>query len=130
MALRAFDDDFVTVAEAAAMLRVASSTIRRWIREGELPAYRIGKRRVALKRADLEAMIGPARSSGSGVDAGRNGRMRSPRLTPEEKRRGLEAMEQAQRISQQILARRGGELFSPSWTTLGELREERTRQLG
>jgi hypothetical protein len=39
-------------------------------------------------------------------------------------------MEQAQRISQQILARRGGALFSPSWTILDELREERTRQLG
>lgn len=36
--MHAIDDDFVTVAEAAEMPRVASSTIRRWIRVGDLPA--------------------------------------------------------------------------------------------
>ena len=36
------DEDFVTVAEAATLLRVAPSTIRRWIREGDIPAHRSG----------------------------------------------------------------------------------------
>ena len=35
--MRAVDEEFVTVAEAAALLRVAPSTVRRWIREGDVP---------------------------------------------------------------------------------------------
>jgi excisionase family DNA binding protein len=50
--MRALDEEFLTVAEAATLLRVAPSTIRRWIREGDVPAHRIGRRRVALLRAD------------------------------------------------------------------------------
>ncbi len=59
--MRALDEEYVTVAEAATLLRVAPSTIRRWIREGDVPAHRIGRRRVALRRADLARLITPAR---------------------------------------------------------------------
>ena len=62
--MRALDEDYVTVTEAATLLRVAPSTVRRWIRDGDVPAYRIGRRRVALKRDDLSNLITPA---GSGV---------------------------------------------------------------
>ena len=58
--MRAVDEEYLTVAEAATLLRVAPSTIRRWIREGDVPAYRIGRRRVALKRDDLSNLITPA----------------------------------------------------------------------
>ena len=59
--VRAVDEEYVTVAEAATLLRVAPSTVRRWIREGDVPAYRIGRRRVALRRDDLANLITPAR---------------------------------------------------------------------
>ena len=59
--MRAVDEEYLTVAEAATLLRVAPSTIRRWIREGDVPAHRIGRRRVALRRADLARLITPAR---------------------------------------------------------------------
>ena len=36
------DDDLLTVAEAATLLRVARSTVRRWIREGNVPVQRLG----------------------------------------------------------------------------------------
>lgn len=49
----------MTVAEAAETLHVAQSTIRRWIREGRLPAYRIGQRRVAIREQDIARMIEP-----------------------------------------------------------------------
>jgi excisionase family DNA binding protein len=35
-------DEYLTVAEAASLLRVHKSTIWRWIENGSLPAYRVG----------------------------------------------------------------------------------------
>jgi excisionase family DNA binding protein len=124
------DEDFVTVAEAATLLRVAPSTIRRWIREGDIPAHRIGRRRVALRRADLARLITPARPSAETKDkvvadepiVGR-------RLTPEEKQRAREAMDRAQELAKRTFEERGGKLFPPAWITINEQRDERTRQL-
>jgi excisionase family DNA binding protein len=126
----AVDEDYVTVAEAATLLRVAPSTVRRWIREGDVPAYRIGRRRVALKRHDLSNLITPAApgmetSNKAVVD--QNWKPR--RLTPEEQRQALEALDRAQRHAEETRARRGGKLFPPSWITINEQRDERTREL-
>jgi hypothetical protein len=52
------------------------------------------------------------------------------RLTPEEKQRGLDAMERLKALSDQILAERGGKPFSPSWKLINEARDDRSRQLG
>jgi excisionase family DNA binding protein len=123
-------EEFLTVAEAATLLRVAPSTIRRWIREGDVPAHRIGRRRVALRRADLARLITPARPAAESID---NVAVDEPvvgrRLTPEEVQRGLEAMDRAERHAAETQARRGGKLFPPSWITINEQRDERTRQL-
>ena len=128
--MRTVDEEFLTVAEAATLLRVATSTIRRWIREGDVPAYRIGRRRVALKRDDLSNLIRPARPVGetSGNQVG-DEKWEPRRLTPEEKQYALEAMDRAQRHAEETRARRGGKLFPPSWITINEQRDERTRQL-
>jgi excisionase family DNA binding protein len=128
--MHALDEDYVTVEEAATLLRVAPSTIRRWIREGDLPAYRFGRRRVALKRADLATLITPARPTTTRVNTPVGDEVRATRrLTPEEKQRGLDAMKRARELRQQIFEQRGGKLFPPAWETLAELRDERTRQL-
>jgi excisionase family DNA binding protein len=124
------DEDFVTVAEAATLLRVAPSTIRRWIREGDIPAHRIGRRRVALRRADLVRLITPARPSAETKDkVVADELIVGGRLTTEEKQHALEVMERARRHAAEIQARRGGKLFPPSWITINEQRDERTRQL-
>jgi len=128
--MRALDEDYVTVTEAATLLRVAPSTVRRWIREGDVPAYRIGRRRVALRRDDLSNLINPA---GSGVET--RGKVvgdqawQPRRLTPEEQQHALEVMDRIQQRAKEIQARRGGKLFPPSWITINEQRDERTRQL-
>lgn len=128
--MRAFDEEYLTVAEAATLLRVAPSTIRRWIREGDVPAYRIGRRRVALKREELSSLIAPTRPGlETRVPLAGEVQWEPRRLTPEEKQRGLEAMERAQRRAAETTARRGGKLFPPSWITINEQRDERTRQL-
>jgi excisionase family DNA binding protein len=128
--MHTLDEEYVTVAEAATLLRVNPSTIRRWIRQGDLPAYRIGQRRVALKRADLAKQITPARAGGE--QGGKLAGVERPQirqLTPEEQRRGLAALERAERRQREILARRDGKPFPPSWETLNELRDDRSRQL-
>src|SRR3954453_22307361 len=128
--MRALDEDYVTVAEAATLLRVAPSTVRRWIRDGDVPAYRIGRRRVALKRDDLSNLITPAgsgeRMSGNVVD---DPKWEPRRLTAKEQQQALEALDRARRHAAEIQARRGGNLFPPSWITINEQRDERTRQL-
>ena len=47
--------DYPTVEKAAEDLGVSAETIRRWIRDGRLIAYRVGPRRL---RVDLESLDG------------------------------------------------------------------------
>lgn len=161
--MSALEDDYLTVDEAAALLRVAPSTVRRWIREGGVPAFRLGKRRIALRRTDLAALVTPLHpehSGGGAVDGHLgepeeltpeveqrraeamaileeirrdNAKQRETfverKLTDEEVRRGLQALEDAKRLSEEITARRGGKPFPPSWKLINQMRDERTRQL-
>jgi putative molybdopterin biosynthesis protein len=60
-------DEFLTVAEIAAMLKVNQMTVRNWIDAGKLPAYHIG-RRVRVGREDFEQFI----------ERGRTGRVEPP----------------------------------------------------
>ncbi|MBA3450192.1 MAG: helix-turn-helix domain-containing protein [Chloroflexia bacterium] len=128
--MHAIDEEYVTVAEAATLLRVAPSTIRRWIREGDVPAYRIDRRRVALKRDELETLITPIRPElGMNISLAGDEPKLNRRLTPEEKQYARDAMDRARRHADETQARRGGKLFSPSWEIINEMRDERTRQL-
>ena len=124
------ENDYLTVTEAAALLRVAPSTVRRWIRQGDVPAYRLGRRRVAILRGDLVTLITPIQPGMSLISDERDiEALRTRKLTPEEKERALEAIERAQRDANELQARRGGKLFSPSWEIIAEMRDERTREL-
>jgi excisionase family DNA binding protein len=128
--MRAVDEEYVTVAEAAVLLRVAPSTVRRWIREGDVPAHRIGRRRIALRRADLARLITPARPAAeTKINAAVDDPVVGRRLTPEEVQQALQIMDRIQQRAKEIQARRGGKLFPPAWITINEQRDERTRQL-
>ncbi|WP_249019467.1 helix-turn-helix domain-containing protein [Conexibacter sp. S30A1] len=52
------DAELLTVDETAALLKVNAQTVRNWIDRGELPALRVGGRRVRIQRSVLEAFIG------------------------------------------------------------------------
>ena len=49
-------DEFLTVAEVAAILKLNQQTVRNWIDQGSLPAVRVG-RRVRIRRADFQALV-------------------------------------------------------------------------
>ena len=124
------DEEYVTVAEAAKVLQVHPSSIRRWIDSVVLPAHRIGRRRVLVKRADLAKLITPARAEQEkGERMSQTERLEIPKLTAEQQRQWLEAIERAKQRQAEMLAQRGGQPWSPSWELLNEAREERTRQL-
>lgn len=48
-----------TIQEAAAENGVHTNTVRRWIRQGRITAYRVGPRRIRIDRASLTAVITP-----------------------------------------------------------------------
>lgn len=50
-------DGVLTVAEVASRLQVHQATVRAWIEKGELPAYRIGERRVRVSRANFDRFV-------------------------------------------------------------------------
>jgi excisionase family DNA binding protein len=52
-----FDDQTLTVAQTAPVAHVTERTVRRWIADGRLPAYKVGPRRILIKRSDLEALV-------------------------------------------------------------------------
>lgn len=83
------DDRYYTVAEAAAELGVSPSTVWRWIDANVLPAQRLGRRRIRIRREDLALVVSPARptSGDPGI------RPDSAPLTPDalERRRALGA---------------------------------------
>lgn len=48
----------LTVREVAALIKVSDSTVRRWIRDGSLNAYKVGKRgQLRIREEDLELFL-------------------------------------------------------------------------
>lgn len=123
-------DEYLSVAEAATQLKISQSTLWRWIDHGMLPAYRVGQRRVRLKKTDLTTLITPARQQEKGDRMADNERERLQRpLTKEEQQRALATLAGAEELQQRLLERRGGQPFPSSWKDLDKARAERTRQL-
>jgi len=60
------DGDLLTIPEAAAALRVSPVTIARWLKQGRLPAYRMGPRAVRIRREDLTEVLQPSGHAESG----------------------------------------------------------------
>lgn len=59
------EDDFLTVAEVAGLLKLNQQTVRNWIDQGVIPAIRVG-RRVRILRSDLERILAESYSGGRG----------------------------------------------------------------
>ena len=62
-------EEFLTVAEVAATLKLNQQTVRNWIDQGSLPALRVG-RRVRIKRSDFERILEESYSGRGTAPAG------------------------------------------------------------
>jgi excisionase family DNA binding protein len=61
--------DNYCVSEAAALLKVSPSTVRRWIKTGKLPAQRVGPKTIRIKQEDLTSVqqsVTPQTGDGDG----------------------------------------------------------------
>lgn len=56
---------FTTIVGAADYYAVSTKTIRRWIAEGRLPAYRVGNSAIRIKLSDLDLAIRPIPAGGA-----------------------------------------------------------------
>jgi hypothetical protein len=106
---------------------MSTSTIWRWIRDDYLPSYRLGGRRVRVKRSDLEAKIVPWEPRRKGLATKEIDSYLTPMsdsaVDPDT------AMATALAFQEKLLAGRGGRLFSSSADDINEAREERTADL-
>lgn len=55
---------FLTPQEVSALLRVSVYTVRRWIKDGDLPAYKIG-RGWRIREADIDRWLNQHQNSQS-----------------------------------------------------------------
>jgi excisionase family DNA binding protein len=67
------DSPYLDVYEIAELLRVDQQTVRNWIVRGELPAIRVGGRRVRIRQDDLDAFLAASEFSGDARIRGASG---------------------------------------------------------
>jgi excisionase family DNA binding protein len=60
--------EFYTVAEAARELRVSQATVWRWIAARRLRAYRVGPRRIRIRKQDLGSVVRPVGARETAVE--------------------------------------------------------------
>jgi excisionase family DNA binding protein len=51
------DQGLLTVKEAAALLKVSTATIKRYLKSGRLPGYQVGPRAIRIRREDLAQVM-------------------------------------------------------------------------
>lgn len=133
MAIR-LKDEYLTIPEAADELGVAQSTVRRWIREERLPSYRLGDRRILVKRDDMEHLIVPARPRKLEIvditDRSVLERQRNRRMAPEEQERAFQAIERLRELERELRRSRPGYEWTPVDDLIREAKEQRDRRPG
>jgi excisionase family DNA binding protein len=120
------DLDLLTLNEAAKLLKVSVVTLRRWIKQGRLPAYHVGPRKVRIKRSDLTKAFTPTYQEE--VSAMPERSTVRP-LTDAQVREGLAALKEADAVIEAIRERRGGQPLDSSVPLIHRARETRAKHL-
>jgi excisionase family DNA binding protein len=62
------EQPFLTPQEVSDLLQVSVQTVRRWIKDEDLPAYKVGPRVWRIRRVDLDMWLGQQRSTDFSTD--------------------------------------------------------------
>jgi excisionase family DNA binding protein len=62
------DESFLTPQEVSDLLQVSVQTVRRWIKDEALPAYKVGPRVWRIRKLDLDVWLEQQRSTGFCTD--------------------------------------------------------------
>ncbi len=118
------EHEYLTIAEAAALLRVSKATIRRSISAGQIPVVRIGRRNIRIRRHALQPDRAP-RDDHSDPDWWKKYILPSPppRFTEEELMARIEA------IHAQQIEDNEGVPYRDSLELIHEARDERDEHL-
>jgi excisionase family DNA binding protein len=121
----------LTVQEAADLLRTSTSTILRWIDEGELPAFRTGPApdHYLIYRRDVEQMHLPRSERVPAISEDPEAQLPPP-LTEEQRQRVFAVLARLRAMRAKLLEERGGVPFPDTVELIREMREERDRELG
>jgi excisionase family DNA binding protein len=126
---------YYTVSQAAQALQVHRTTVTRWIKDGRLPAYRVGPKAVRIKESDLQRVITSANDPGKeatgmqereSVDHTAVRDLPVKPLTEEEKERALATIARINEFRERL--RREVGTFPPSEDIIREEREKRSKQ--
>ena len=77
------EHDLLTVKEAAALLKVSTVTIKRYLKSGRLPGYQVGPRAIRIRAQDLAHLLRPTQTQKVTVQQ-EHGRVTFPTPTPDE----------------------------------------------
>lgn len=100
-------EELLTVQEAATRLKVSAVTVKRYLKQGRLRAYRVGPRAIRIRRDDVEYLPQPSRPAASAVSATRG----LPLEPPSE-----DELTRRKAIVEEILARRQARNIAPMTT--------------
>lgn len=86
------DEALLTADEAAAILRVRTGTIYRWVGQGRIPCVRLGRRMTRFRRSDLDLFIQSHTALGGGEYAmGNSGSIMASRAVDGPEKDALDA---------------------------------------
>ncbi len=131
------DNDLLTIAEAAGILKVSTVTVSRWRRQGRLPTLKIGPRAVRIRRSDLDLVSQPYSGPVSTLDdvpptpvARPTALPRFPDPLPSVPSLALaeRTMARATLLRATILKRRKGDYLEAAGDDLGKLRDKRAKR--
>jgi excisionase family DNA binding protein len=105
---RTRNDELLTVKEAAALLKMSTVTVSRWLKQGRLVGYRVGARSIRLRRLDVEALLEPTQTE----------------VTDEEVAQREEVIRRLNERHAEMLRARGGK---PMASSVDLIREDRER---
>jgi excisionase family DNA binding protein len=127
--------ELLTVPEAAEVLKVSAVTVSRWLKQGRLPAYRVGPRAVRIRRADIDHILAPAVATANGTpESPYSTRATSGQPVPEpeaafpSRADRLAVNDEAMALRSRILARRRGQVFASATDDLAKARQKRRKR--